>query len=501
MDSNRASAQHSRREKQFVRDRDRMANYNARKTGGTSVDTRRNEDTWADDTRYDTARYEDPPARTSSGRGRRQFRGSKPNPRSVTQERSSNQNPLTKYRSTTETPPSDELRYDVASLGVMTPQQDKFVFNHTADGFLNVVEQCYNKLVAIDGRTPRRLPFPVFLHNMNQLYYVHMYTIAENTGQQATWTSRVPCDDMQRLISADTVEIPEEIWFWLKGLGQWIDRKGIKWIPNFPEQWSPKSSRNIQRVPVTGGDFGVPTEQNHNAYENHISPCATRAFVTAALNDNHNNNGIVEYQPLPIPLQPPGLIPNANFLGYYPSSRRLHAECLQFYDQFNNFWANGIGTRIGYNPYLWTKMTAALQPIKGKMKFRTGMPTTTAGSQALYGSLLYAGENQVIRIENGTIESSAEMDPQSLSTTLVNAYRRHRHRLSPGVCYETLLHVVPEEWAETMNQEYEMEEPFAPTIGLPNLSLNEINFTREITEGRYNIILDEIMRLTLIERR
>lgn len=380
----------------------------------------------------------------------------------------------------------------------MTPQQDKFLFNHTADGFLNLVEQSYNKLIALDGRLTRRLPFSVYLHNMNQLYYVHLITISDTTGQQATWAEKLPSDDFLRLLSGDIVSIPEEIWFWLKGLGQMRDKNGLVWEPNLPYALVPQAARNVNNVAVTGGDFGTPNAENHNAYENHISPHTTRAFVTAMLTD-HAVNNVINYDPLPAVLTPADAAPTANFLGYYTNNRRLHNECLSFYDQFANNWSTGDGARIGYNAYLWTKMNAALHSVKDKMKMRTGMPPIDQGSYALYGTIFFNGTAPILRTANGTIESCTEMDPHSLSNAVISAYRRRRDEDRPGYCY-LVEGDAPGGWDGTINNEYEMAEPFIPQVGDVNVNLNDINFTRAITEGRYNIILTEITRLTLIPR-
>lgn len=497
MDNNRASAQGSRREKQYIRDRDRMSLFNARKTGGTTIESR-NVDDWAEDVRYDKPqRYDDPPARTSSGRGRRAFKGGRKSAPPSKEAETPASSSFNKYRSTTETPPSDELRYDISSLGTMTPQQDKFLFNHTADGFLNVVEQCFNKMVSIDGRITRKLPYAVFLHNMTQLYYVHMITIADTTGQQSQWAHKMPCDDYQRMLSADTVQVPEEIWFWLKGLGQWKDKEGLVWIPNFPYVMAPRAARaGIS----TGGDFGTPNVARHNVYENHIAPYTTRAYVTAMLADVPVNN-VINYAPLPQPLTPAQMQPTANFLGFFANNRRLHPECLAFYEHYDNHWAQGIGARLGYNSYLWAKMNTALVMMKDKMKMRIGLPPTNAGSQSIYGTIFYNGPSPILRIENGTIESTSEMDPQSLAIAVVNTYRRRRDEERPGTCYVAANGDIPNGWIDTINSEYELLDPFQPQVGDPNDSLNTINFTREITEGRYNIILEEIKRLTVIQNR
>lgn len=479
-----------------------MSLHNARKTGATSIETR-NVNNWGDEMRYHPqTRYDNPPAWTASGRGQRNFKGrgsSRGASSAVSTPRPAAEAPPTSYRSTTETPPSDELRYDIASLGTMTPEQDKYLFNHTADGFLNVVEQSYNKLVALDARISRRLPFPVYLHNMNQLYYVHLITISDLTGQQANWINKLQSDDFRRLIGADTIEIPDEIWYWLKGLGRFRDKDGLNWCPNVPTIVAPRESRERNRVRFPGGDFGLPAAENHNVYENHISPYTTRAFTTAMLQD-HAVDGVINYQPLPAQLTPPNGQATPNFLGFYQNNRRLHPECIAFYDQFNANWATGYGARIGYNPYLWTKMNAAIHAVRDRIKTKVGMPPIDQGSNALYGTIVYDGPAPILRTATGTIESSAEMDPQALSTATISTYRRRRDDEAPGYCYTTAAGNALPGWENTLNSEYEMEAPFAPQIGELNLTLNTVNFTREITEGRYNVILEEVSRLTLIPR-
>lgn len=337
----------NRKEKQFRRDRDRMANHVARKTGYRDADELEEHD-WASG----ATRYDDPKRVNARGHGIRQGRKPRPSFEQKKEEQpGSSANPETKYVAKEASPPSDELRYSIPTLSNMMPRCNYGLINHTAEGFLNVVEQSHAKMAKIDNRVTRTLPLPVFTHNYIQLYHLHMLKIAYETGQSATWTEAeddVDVEDLERLLNSDTVVMPAEIYDWLKGLGRFKDRTGYDYVPNVPISTVPKRKREGH----IGGDFGKPNADNHNCYEISISPLVTRRTVQALL--QHQGHGNVDYTPLPDNLTPDGGHPTPNLLGYRANLRPLHPESLSNYEQALESWSSRpLESRIGYNPVLW----------------------------------------------------------------------------------------------------------------------------------------------------
>lgn len=194
----------NRKEKQFRRDRDRMANHVARKAGYSNADELEERD-WASG----ATRYDNPKAVNAKGRGIHQ--GNKPRPPFETKKDEKTgppANPATKYVASEASPPSDDLRYTIPTLSNMMPRCNYGLINHTAEGYLNVIEQSHAKMAKIDNRVSRTLPLPIFTHNCVQLYHLHMLKIAYKTGQSTTWTGAeddVDVEDLERLLNADTV--------------------------------------------------------------------------------------------------------------------------------------------------------------------------------------------------------------------------------------------------------------------------------------------------------
>lgn len=481
----------NRREKQFIRDRDRAANFAARKTGFKDADERERHDWSVSD------RYADPPTLSANGKGvRAGYRAPKSSAKKEVQT-SQPSDPFTKYAATEASPPSDELRYSIPTLSNLNPVKGAAVLSHTAEGFLNVLEQCHAKMCGLDGRIARSLPLAVFVHNYNQLYQLHLLNIAKKTGQMKTWTTEEDdVDALNKLLSADNVMIPAEVHDWLRGLGTIVDKTGYTYHPNVPESIVPRRSGTTS----PGGDFGKPDADNHNAYEVNISPLVTRRTVEALLT---GGLGQVAYTPLPNPLTPENGTATANLLGYRPTLRSLHPETLNVFDQASEDWnTTPHGSRIGFNSILWTKQSAAMMSLQEKMDIRIGMPPTNKGSLALYGTIVYDEEDAgaILRRCQGCIESAANLSPGLLSSAVLKTYRRRRTANAPGYCFLGKERLPLAGWEAGINSSYNMDPPFGPTLADGDHALDDQRFSREINECRMTALLSEITRLTLKKR-
>lgn len=483
----------SRKEKQFIRDRDRAANFVARKTGFKDADERERHDWSAAD------RYADPPALNANGKGIRA--GSRPSKPFVKKEAKASQSsdPLTKYVATEASPPSDELRYDIPTLSNMCPVEGAAALSHTGEGFLNVVEQCYAKMCGVDGRIQRTLPLEVMVHNFNQLYQLHLFNIANESGQAKQWTEEEKQDvsSLNTLLSSRDVLIPAEIYDWLKGLGKFTDKTGYTYQPNIPKSILPRA-RSAQ---TPGGDFGKPEAANHNAYEVNISPLVTKRTVEALLDAGGMN--AIEYDPLPEALMPENASPTANLLGYRMRLTPLHYETKRFYSQVPEDWnSSSAGSRVGFNSILWTQQHSVLISLEDKMDIRRGMPPTDKGSLAMCGAIVYDANDSgaVLRRCPGYVESAVNLDPGLLSSAVLKTYRRRRTANAPGYCFVGKESLPLEGWDLTINSSYYMDGVFAPTLADGDRALDDRRFKRVITESRMAHLLTEITRLTLKKR-
>lgn len=382
----------------------------------------------------------------------------------------------------------------------MIPRAEYGLINHTAEGYMNIIEACYHKMESLDSHIARSLPRSVFIHNMVQLYHVHLMRIAGETGQQGSWDPDFRGDDGLRLIGGDTMMIPAEIYCWLKGVGKFKDPGDFYQVLNVPLATVPKPRRQVGRDVVEGGDFGPPTDKNHNAYEISIAPMVTRRLIEAQL-DNAPVNGLIVYTPLAPSLMPPHLVPNENLLGYDPNAHPWHRDTVAAYANAINSWARtGLGARLGFNACLWYKQNNVLSGMSEKMWMIKGMPPTNNGSFAMIATLITddGDPSTILRRADGRILSYASLDHGTRSGALANAYRRTRKRDIPGTCFLTEQGAVPDGWLDTINASYDMLAPFAPTFGDPNFSLllNHTRYETSAVRGRYNVLCTEIVRLT-----
>lgn len=475
----------------FVRNRDRMADFNARKTGAPSAAEREMHPSWAEDVRYDSGRYDNPPPPRGSGRPRGRGRGRSTNRGSgLPTSQKAGPNP---YQSTEQSPPSDEPRYDIKAAAAMVSDMDNEFFSFTTEGFVTLVEQSHNHLKAVDSRLTRILPFPVYLHLMNELLQVHLMKLTTPSRQQQTWEEPLDIDELHNLVNGDDITIPAEIYHYLKGLGKWTDKTGVNWWPSVPAAIVPQPRRLVGNAEVEGGDFGIPDANNHNAYEISIAPVATRRLVTATLT---GAAAVIVYNPLPVPLQPQNLIVNENFLGYYPTIRRPHAEALEYYAGFDNSWSvSPLASRFAHNGILWSKYVAAMHSISDKIETMSGLPPLDKGSQSNYAFVETVAPEPTIRRGKMMIYSSALLDPSVLSVAMMHTYRRRRTEDRHGCSYTGAGDLPPGGWVETRNASFEQQDPFQSVNVEPDGSLDIIRFSQGAPEDRVTLLLSQVERL------
>lgn len=166
--------------------------------------------------------------------------------------------------SSTSSPASNDLRWDFPSLGVMAQQDVCGLVSFTAEGFLNILELSWIKMTRIDTRISRQLPYPVYVHCMNQCLLTQILRISDVTRQQATWHHRIQGEDAFHLIGGHQVAMPAEIYDWIQGLGSRTDAGGYPYNISVPELIIPFQRRVLQQAQMTGSDFG-PVKLMHKA--------------------------------------------------------------------------------------------------------------------------------------------------------------------------------------------------------------------------------------------
>lgn len=213
---------------------------------------------------------------------------------------------------------------------------------------------------------------------------------------------------------------------------------------------------------LPGGDFGPVTAQNHNVYESMISPYVLRRQIEACL-ENDPIDGAIQFVPLPANLAPAGLNPTENLLGYKTRTSPWHREALTLYANTNDArpTANGLASRLCFNPILWAKCDSAIMSLGRKMNVVQGLPPLTSGVRSV-GTTIVNEDGQLttlLRRTDGRLTSTYPLDPATLAQSAMYTYRRKRVPEVPGTCYLTEEEEVPQGWLATINSSYEIRIP------------------------------------------
>lgn len=137
-------------------------------------------------------------------------------------------------------------------------------------------------------------------------------------------------------------------------------------IPNIVNPQPPDEDEEEEEIPP--GTFGIPGDENHNAYEVNLCPYTTMRFVEQSALEDPQDNWI----PLPANLMPEGGVATSDFLGYSPIPR-LHAEGRQSLRVGHFEEGVDISGRLRYNPALFIRCNSELENLSDKFKmYRLG---------------------------------------------------------------------------------------------------------------------------------
>lgn len=133
---------------------------------------------------------------------------------------------------------------------------------------------------------------------------------------------------------------------------------------NIPTSIVPQpSDESEEGQEIPSGTFGLPDDENHNAYEVNICPYTTMMFVeVSALEDPQE-----DWIPLPQNLIPVGGVATRDFLGY-SRIQRLHPEGRQSLQVGQFEEGDDIDGRVRYDPALFIRCNTELAKLYDKFK-------------------------------------------------------------------------------------------------------------------------------------
>uniref|UniRef100_T1HU43 Uncharacterized protein n=1 Tax=Rhodnius prolixus TaxID=13249 RepID=T1HU43_RHOPR len=135
------------------------------------------------------------------------------------------------------------------------------------------------------------------------------------------------------MLNLQDLYIPDVIRDALSGLATIITPTGDKVYMNLPTAAIPQGfipalqpEGDVVAIDaVDSGSFGIPTAENHNAYESYLSPYITKRYIDAVVLANGPGGVPGPWAPFSPNQIPIGSVPNENLLGFYPT-QRIHAE-------------------------------------------------------------------------------------------------------------------------------------------------------------------------------
>lgn len=240
------------------------------------------------------------------------------------------------------------------------PFNQKYNQNFDFSGFPTLCEETYTTLQGLNPRLSRDIPYPGFFHSMNTLL-------------QATIIDSV-YDDGQRLIPGTTTRaqdilpneyvIPEPIHEYLSNIGTVITPGGQMVKTNIPASIVPQPpDEDEEGQEIPSGTFGIPDDENHNAYEVNVCPYTTMRYVEVSALEGE----LEDWIPLPQNLIPAGGVATRDFLGY-SRIQRLHPERRQSIQVGRFEESDDIAGRVRYNPALFIRCNTELAKLSDKFK-------------------------------------------------------------------------------------------------------------------------------------
>lgn len=285
------------------------------------------------------------------------------------------------------TPKNNDL-YNLAEYQGAIADTRLYVQNVDHASYGNLIVASHRDLCALDSRTSRIIPFPVYQHYCSTLLHAKLLMVADENGQNP-----LPGQVITDLVTARTV-IPQAISDYLASISNTLTPQGFSLNVNYPEIILPLGTQ----PEVDSGTFGPCNAERHQVYETHFSPFVTHGFINACINAN-NDREYGDWDPLPAGLAPVSAQnvlqrPNRNLLSYYPTTQ-LHLEAVQVMTNLvgRAQEGNDLRGRLRYNGELMAYCSAHLQ--NAKIKLSNGIP------ESLPNDSISSFTHTTIPIDNG----------------------------------------------------------------------------------------------------
>uniref|UniRef100_T1I9I7 Uncharacterized protein n=1 Tax=Rhodnius prolixus TaxID=13249 RepID=T1I9I7_RHOPR len=240
-------------------------------------------------------------------------------------------------KSTSETPPVDDPLYTGPCSG-SKPVMQVYGLNQDFAGYTQLCECVYSELTTRDTAFSRKVPFCAFMHYCRELKWMSIINSSIRHGEDHRFTMLGNPADMLNL---NELYVPDVIRDALSGLATIVTSTGDKVYTNLPTAAIPQGyvsalqpEGDVAAIDaLDSGSFGIPTAENHNAYEAYLSPYITKRYMDAVVAASGAGGVPGPWAPFTPNQIPVGSAPTENLLGYFPT-QRIHAESVAILSRY-----------------------------------------------------------------------------------------------------------------------------------------------------------------------
>lgn len=380
-------------------------------------------------------------------------------------------------KSETPSAPSTVLLYDGRAKG---GRATTFVNcqNLSYSAFPLLVREMYTMMINNDSPLARLLPFCVFQHYLSTLLNATIIKRSLMQNLEQRFTNEV---DPFEVVGADKMWVPVPFLEYLNGIGPALTASGDRVYMNLPEQGVPRLALNVNNVHVPSGSFGTCNAENHNAYEEYVSPLVTSNLVTKT-RDAFLDHQYGPWNPLP-GLSPPDSNATPNLLGY-ALAEHIRGETFNILQRFRFTDNATMAGRLRHSAELMEHVSSVLQSRSDKFNFRRGIPAEAGVNPAAF--IISEVQNDVpstepLALNHGTLTNHEQFSESAANMSTYFTYKRRRSADAVGACYVGANNALLVGWDATRNSNLDMV--FGPNYGIDFPHLRETRFEEVITAG------------------
>lgn len=366
--------------------------------------------------------------------------------------------------------------------------------NFSYSAFPNLVREMHTLLTSNETTLARALPYCVFQHYLATILNATIIKRSIVSNVEQRFTQEV---DPFEVISADRMWVPVPFQEYLNGIGPSLTASGDKVYLNLPTQGVPRLAVDINDVHVTSGSFGTCNAENHNAYEDYVSPLVTSNLVirTLAASVDHNYNA---WDPIP-GLSPAEGVATPNLLGY-ELPERIRSETANILQRFRFADSATMAGRLRHSPELMEHVSSILLGRSDKFNVTRGIsadPGVNTAAFIVSEVQIDLASTEPLAVRHGTLSDHEQFSASSANMATLFTYKRRRNNDAPGHCF-LAGNAVIDGWDATINSNFDMT--FQPTYGIDFPHLRTQRFEEAAPTGSRDadtrLWLDKVFRIS-----